>query len=308
MPQRHGLYRSVRNGLPPGTRITAEQAAGFRYGIAGVFENLRVGPFLTNPADKIRVSGLQSHFTEVTQRLVFSLQQINDLMQQMAAEFAISQMSMSLPKITLEAGCHADHVLTYLNSMLDDIAHCIMFSTGFVSPDPKRPIDSMGGLKRKDIRSTPALAPVSSLLSELDDSDSWWKLGFKAGVGARQLLIHNQHVVAFQGSQSPGCPMEANAFLLAPFAQKPVAGDFFVVLRELFAKLCDWLDRLEAALTSHLPIISPPGWPKGLCPRILLPLGHPMTGVQLSEAYFPLPLCDGSDALPWEFGPPSFAV
>jgi hypothetical protein len=227
----------------------------------------------------------------------------------MAAEFARGHMSMLLPKITFEAGCQADHVLTYLNSMLDDLAHCIMFTTGFVSPNPKRPIDSMGGLKHKDIRSMPALAPVSSLLAELDDSNSWWELGFKTGVGARQLLIHNQHVVTFQGAQSPGCPMEAYAFLVAPFGQTPVAGDFFVVLRELFAKLCDWLDRLEAVLTAHLPVVPSPGWwPKGFCPRILLPLGHPMTGVQFSERYFPLPLCDGSDALPWGFAPPSFEV
>lgn len=308
MPQRHGLYQSVPIGLLPGTRITPEQLAGFRCGITCVFENLRIGPFLTNPADKSRVTGLKSHFDEITRRFVFSLQHLNDLMLQMVAEFERSHVSMFLPKIIFEAGCQADHILTYLNSMLDDVAHCIMFSTGFVSP-AKRPIDSMGGLKHKDIRSNPALYPVFSLLAELDDSNSWWEIGFKTGVGARQLLIHNQHVVTFQGSQSPGGPMEANAVLRAPFGQTPVAFDFFVVLRELFTKLCDWLDRLEAALTAHLPIVPPPAWwPKGFCPRILLPLGCPMTGVQFSEQYFPLPLCDGSDALPWEFAPPSFEI
>lgn len=305
MALRHGIYVSIPKGLPPGTRIASEQVACFRYGIAWVFEALRAGPFITDPGERSRIAGLHHHFTEITQRFLFSLQHLNELMERMAVEFDRSHMSMLLPKITLEAGCQADHVLTYLNSMLDDIALCIICATGFASG--KRPIDSLGSLKHVNNRSKPKLAPVRGLLTELDDANSWWELGFKTGVGARQLLIHNQHVVEFQGARSPGCPMEAQAFLQPTTGQRVSVGDFFALLRELLAKLCDWLDRLETALTAILPVHPKPSYaPKEFCPRILFPLGHPVNGIRYSEQYFPLPLCDGSDPLPWIFAPPVF--
>lgn len=308
MPKRHGLYRNIPEGLPKGTRLTILQAPVFRCGFSWVFETLRLGPFLTNPVDKIRIGGLKYHFDEVFRRFLFSLQHLNDLMRHMVAEYERGPMNMKLPKINFEAECQADHVLTYLNSILDDIAHSIIFATGFVTPPKlKHPIDSMGGLKKRDIRSLPALAPVAGLLSELDDANSWWELAFKTGVGARQLLIHNQHMVTFQAAQSPGCPMEATAFLVSPGGRTPMAGDFSVRLREILSKLCDWLDRLEAILTASLPVQPPPAWfPSGFCPCIGLPLGHPQTGLVLTERHFPLPLCDGSDPLPWRFGPPTF--
>jgi hypothetical protein len=35
-----------------------------------------------------------------------------------------------------------------------------------------------------------------------------------------------------------------------------------------------------------------------------LGLGYPASGVLYHPVYFPLPLCDGSDSLPWTIGPP----
>jgi hypothetical protein len=48
-----------------------------------------------------------------------------------------------------------------------------------------------------------------------------------------------------------GQPFEAHAFLVTPFAQAPLP-QFFDLLRDIFASLFDWLDRLEAVLTTHL--------------------------------------------------------
>jgi hypothetical protein len=298
MPKRHGIFKSIPGGLPKGTRLTAEQVPAFRYGISQVFEALRTGTFLPM-SDRGKVANLQHHFGKVCHRFVYSLQHLNRLMQQMAASFDREPLALDLQQIYLEAGCQADHVLTYLNTIVDDIAQVIVLATGVTHP--KQRTESMGDLKHPAVIELPALAPVHSLLNELNNPGTWWELAFKPHHGARQLLIHNHYVVTFQGAQSPGGPMEAKAKLISAYQKHAIDGDFFRLLRDILTSLCDWLDRLEGALVKHLHTLNS-GWkPMSQCPSIFLGLGFPMSGVNYHPLYFPLPLCDGADPLPWAF-------
>src|SRR6267143_621866 len=112
MPKRHGIYQNIPAGLPKGTRLTAEQVPVFRYGIWQVFEALRTGPFLLM-SDRGKAANLQQHFGEVCHRFVYSLQHLNGLMQRMADNFAREPLAPDSQQIDLEAGCQADHVLTF---------------------------------------------------------------------------------------------------------------------------------------------------------------------------------------------------
>ena len=301
MPKRHGIFKSIPAGLPKGTRLTIDQVPVFRYGIWQVFEAMRAGPFLPM-SDRGRPANLQQHFGEVCHRFIYSLQHLNRLMQRMAANFERKPFALDSQQIYLEAGCQADHVLTYLNTIVDDIAQVIVLANGVTHP--KQRTESMGDLKNPAVIGLPALATVRTLLNELNNPGTWWELAFKPHHGARQLLVHNQYVVTFHGAQSPGGPMEAKANLISAYQKHAIDGDFFRLLRDILASLCDWLDRLEDALVKHLQTLNS-GWkPMSQCPTIHLGHGLPMSGVNYHPLYFPLPLCDGADPLPWSFAPP----
>jgi hypothetical protein len=223
-------------------------------------------------------------------------------MQRMAANFERELLALDSQQIYLEAGCQADHALTYLNTIVDDIAQVIILATGVSNRKPRT--ESMGDLKHPAVIGLPALAPVHALLNELNNPGTWWELAFKPHHGARQLLIHNQYVVTFHGAQSPGGPMEAKANLISAYQKHTIDGDFFSLLRDILTSLCDWLDRLEVALVSHLQSLNSAWKPMSRCPSVCLGLGLPLSGVNYHPLYFPLPLCDGADPLLWAFGPP----
>src|SRR5262249_46116306 len=64
--------------------------------------------------------------------------------------------------------------------------------------------------------------------------------------------------------------------------------------------LFDWLDRLQSALMAHLQPRDTAWKPfNPACPFFLLPVGWPPGFTRLDPAYFSLPLCEGSDPLPW---------
>ena len=300
MPVRHGLFRQ-RGNPKSGDILIREQAGIFRYGIWQVFDALRVGPFLTTTRDRMRAAQLQSHFAEVVRRFLYSLQHLNTLMQRMADGYAEPVLSPALTQVDLEAGCQADHVLTYLNTIVDDIAQIIILATGVTHP--KQRTESMGDLKHPVVLPLPALAPLSARLKHLNTAGSWWDLAFRPHHGARQLLIHNQFVVTFQGTQAPGKPMEAQANLISPYQHTALGGNFSALLRVILTDFCNWLDFLEADLVAHLRAKDPAWKPMADCPSVLLGLGFPAAGVFYHSQYFPLPLCDHSDPLPWEFGP-----
>jgi hypothetical protein len=296
MPVNHGIYRKRLPDRKKGDRLTPDEAARFRYGIRTVFQALISGRFLTDNGDKMRAAQLEFHFREVCERFVFGLQHLNTLMQTMSRKFELPAFHSGVATLPLHAGYHADHILTYLNTIIDDIAQVIVLLTGV--SHPKQRTESMGDLKHPAVISLPALAPINTLLSELNNSGSWWDFAFKPHVGARQLLIHNQHLITFGGVKSPGSDYEAYAMLPAPLG-KSSSFDFFAHMRSIFGSLCDWLDRLEVALTTHMQVTHPTWSPPPQCPLLWLPVGGPQRPVVYQATYFPLPTCDGSDPLPW---------
>jgi hypothetical protein len=196
-----------------------------------------------------------------------------------------------------KAECLADHVLTYLNTLVDDVAIGVVLATGFAPSKPEDTIDSMGKLRRD--RNKPAFAPVQALLGETYTSGSWWDLGFERGTGARQLMVHNHHLVEFQLSSPPGGPMEVRSVVASPYAQKTFAcRDFFGLQHDVLSGLFEWLDRLEVTLGSHLQHQAV-GWsPPTTYPSFPLPMGYPPGITRYDQRYFPIPVCDGSDELP----------
>ncbi len=300
MPVNHGLYRKLPANT--GQRLTAAEAMVFRYGLLRIFGALKTGPFLANQNDRQRAAQLEHHFRSVCQRFVFTLQNLNTLMQELVQCYSQDDVSFNSMNLCFKAECLADHVLTYLNTIVDDVAIATGLATGITRPEP---IDNMGKLRSSKNRTDPALTPVKSLLDELDKAGSWWELAFKKEQGARQLLVHNQHLVGFQVSSALGAPFEARAVLLSPFAQNWFAcSDFFELLRDIMSGLFVWLDRLEAALVSHLQM-KVAGWsPMPTCPCFLLPVGYPEGVTRYVLEYFPIPVCDGSDNLPWSVSVP----
>ncbi len=297
MPTNHGIYRKLPTNYASGARITASEAMVFRYGIMQIFEALKVGPFLADASERQRAAQLEHHFREVCSRFVFALQHVNGLMQELVNTYEDETRRHETMSLHFQAECHADHILTYLNTLLDDVAIVTALATGYVSSDP---IDNVGKLRSPKIRNDTSLVVVKPLLDDLDRPGSWWELAFQKGKGARQLLVHNQHLVGFQLSSSPGGPLEATAVVKSPFSQKTFACvDFFGLLNQVLCDLFDWLDRLEATLASYLSNKNN-GWsPRKTCWSFLLPIGYPLGNTRFDPAYFPLPLCDGSDPLPW---------
>lgn len=296
MARNHGIFRKLP--ATTGERITAAEAMVFRYGILQIFEALKTGPFLMASGDRQRAAQLEHHFRTLCHRFVFAFQDLNSLMQELVDSYAHHQLPpVASMRIHLQAEVLADHVLTYLNTIVDDVAIVIALATGFAEPDS---IDNMAKLRNPDYRNDAALAPVKSLLDHVDNAGSWWALAFKREQGARQLLVHNQHLVSFQLSSAPGGPYEARAVLMSPFAERTFAcWDFFGLLRSLLSDLFGWLDRLEVALTSHLRMKAT-GWsPWPNCPSLLLPVGYPEGLTRYDPVYFPIPLCEGADPLPW---------
>jgi hypothetical protein len=294
MPTNHGIYRKRIENAPSGTKLGPEQVGIFRHGIWQIFNALKMAAITPSLDEQKKAVQLEFHYRETIQRLAFSLQHVSGLMQEMAAGFNNRASPMASKSVGLAAGCHADHILTYLNSIVDDIACAIVHATGFVSSG--REIDSMGLLKGTS--AAPALAPVKALVDELGDVGSWWELAFAPRVGGRQLLIHNHYYVTFQGSATEGQPFEAHTFLMTPFARTALP-HFFDMLRSIFAGLFNWLDRLEAALTALLRAKCLTWAPNARCPSFTLPIGYPPGTTHFLAGYSVLPLCDGSDPLPW---------
>lgn len=149
---------------------------------------------------------------------------------------------------------------------------------------------------------TAALAPVTTLLRELTGPAPapWWALAFEQRQGVRKLLVHNQHLVQFQGAGAGDGNFEAQAMLISPMGQSPLpTRDFYTLLRDILVNLCNWLDRLEVALKDHLTLKDAAyKWPTR-CSLIALPVGYPPGPTTLEADYLPLPMCDGSDPLPW---------
>jgi hypothetical protein len=292
---------AIRHGLFMGPHSTGVRRAHFRYGIRNAFNALRAGPFLASAEQRQRAAVLEYHFSDVCQRLVFSLQRLDSLMQELTSMYVPGQASgFEVMRVHFEADTVADHLMSYLNMMVDDVAIMTTQATGYIPSSPKWAVDSFGKLRRDELRAEAAFQPIKALLDATDASGSWWDLGFATRTGARQLVIHNQHLVDFQLSSAPGGTVEARAVIRSPYADNPFpCRDFFALLRSLFDNLFVWLDELEAVLIDHLKAQAPTWQPQATCPGLLLPVGYPIGETIYSREYFPISPCDDSEDLPW---------
>ena len=299
MAIRHGVFLDPR---PIHEAASVRQdGIRFRYGILRVFDGLRRGSFLASSDDRRRAAELEHHFRSVCQRLLFSFQRLDALMQRLTSLYVPGQApGLETMHVHFEADIVADHLMSYLNMVVDDVAIMITQATGYQPSKAGRAVDSFGKLRRTELRSEAAFYPIKCLLDTTDAAGSWWNLGFAPGAGARQLVIHNQHLVDFQLSSAPGGPMEARAVILSPHAVEPFpCKDYFGLLRQILAGLFVWLDDVEHALIIHLQAADPLWQPMLFCPSFLLPVGYPLGTTRYSKEYFPVPTCDGSEELPW---------
>lgn len=299
MANHHGIFMSSHNsGDSADTRPPWPE---FRCGILRVFNGLCSGQFMSSTVERRRARQLEHHFRNVCQRLVFTLQQLDGLMQQLTSLYIPGEPpAIEAMRVHFEANIVADHLMTYLGMLIDDVAIMITQATRYVPSKAERAVDSMGKLRRSELRTEAAFQPVRSLLDETDVAGSWWKLGFATGKGARQLVIHNQHLVEFQISRAPGSPTKARMLILSPFAEERFpCTDYFKLLRTVLTGLFAWFDRLESDLVAHLKVVDPTWEPMTFCPSFLLPVGLSPGTTRYSSEYFPIPLCEGSEQLPW---------
>jgi hypothetical protein len=145
MPTNHGAFRRSPDHAVRGKRLAAEEVGVFRYGISRLFDAMTRGSFLAHPDHRKRSGQLEYHFRELCQRFVFSLQHLSQVMQEMTRLYAEPVLAPALMATCFEAGTQADHVLSYLGNLVDDVAVGITLATGYFGPEPKKPIDSMGG-------------------------------------------------------------------------------------------------------------------------------------------------------------------
>jgi hypothetical protein len=84
----------------------------------------------------MRAGELIYHFRELTNRFLFSLQQLSELMHQLSDAFSRSAVAPEMLGLTFQAGTAADPVLSYLGTLVDDVAQG--FAQESVSRRPER--------------------------------------------------------------------------------------------------------------------------------------------------------------------------
>lgn len=294
MAIRHGLARK----LPKECRhLTADEVPSFRTGIRYIALAMGYKGFAENEGDAERCRQIDRHLGDACSRFIYSLLEVNRLMRLVTKQYLADNTSMlSFPNL-FRAGCFADSAMSYLGRVVDDAAIITAAATGIIRD---KPIDGIAVLRNSKTQEHPFLAPLRPLFAELDRDDSWWGLGFRRGSGMRQLLMHNHHQIEFQISSGPGSEPTVRAYIVSPHSAShgSIHVDFFDVTRRLLSDLFCWLDRLETSLVSILE--SKRGQHLETEPSfILLPVGYEFGEYILSPEYLPVPLCEGSDPLPW---------
>lgn len=294
MAIRHGLARklSEENRL-----LKADEVPSFRTGIRHIASAMAFKGFAENEGDAERCRQIDRHLGDVCSRFIYSLLELNRQMQFVAKQYRVDGTSVSSFSNLFRAGCFADSAMSYLGRMVDDAAIISAIATGVMRDVP---IDNIGLLRNPKTQDHPLLIPLRPLFAELDRDDSWWSLGFRRGSGTRQLLMHNHHQIEFQIVSEPNHEPTIRAYICSPYSEPDGSTfiDFFDVTRRILSDLFCWFDRLETSLT--LILESKCGRPLEEKPSfILLPVGYEFGEHTLTPDYLPVPLCDGSDPLPW---------
>ena len=263
-----------------------------RFGMLSLADELTTAS-LVPPAAVPRSKDIQRHLGRAVHRFLYSMQQFNGTMQKVVEEHKRDGMGWESMPHLIGGECQADSLLNYLGIVVDDVAVVIALAMQFQGSRD----DSMGGLKHAWLQDHAVqLTPVGSLLAELEQPGSWWHELFKPKAGMRQLVVHNQHLVEFQVSTLPDQEPTVEGFLQSPYGATGIKWqDFMAVIRRALLGLCEWLDRLEQTLRAHLVA----GGDGRQLWGFTFPIGYAMGTTLLDPRYFLLPLCDGSDPLPW---------
>lgn len=294
MPTRHGLARKLPQER---RRLTPDEVPSFRIGIRHIALVMGFKGFAESENEAERCRQIHRHLGDACSRFIYSLLEVNRLMHLVAEQYRMDNTSISSFPYLFRAGCFADSAMSYLGRVIDDAAIITAFATGIMR---EVSIDGMACLRNRKTLKHPLLAPLHSLFAELAQDDSWWNLGFRRGSGARQLLMHKHHQIEFQISSEPSREPIVKAYICSQYSASDGSNfvDFFEVTHQLLTKLFSWLDRLEILLASILE--SKYGQAPETAPSlILLPTGYELGKHTLYPEYFPVPLCDGSDPLPW---------
>lgn len=294
MPIRHGLARKLPQER---RRLTLDEVPTFRIGIRHIASVMGFNGFAENENDAERCRQIHKHLGDACSRFIYSLLEVNRLMHLVTEQYRRDKTSIPAFPYLFRAGCFADSAMSYLGRVVDDAAIITAIATGIIREEP---IDGIGRLRNLKTQEHPLLAPLHPLFAELDRDHSWWNLGFRRGSGARQLLMHNHHQIEFQINSGPSGEPTVKAYICSPYSASGGSNfvDFFDITKQLLADLFSWLDRLEILLASILE--SKYGQAPEIAPSlILLPVGYELGKHVLYPEYFPVPLCDGSDPLPW---------
>ncbi|WP_291984282.1 hypothetical protein [Luteitalea sp.] len=274
-----------------------------RFGIREQFMALRSHHMSADRVEHERALALDYHLGETFSRLLFVLQELNHVMQELGATYDRGGDDWSSPHLYMLGECLADQSMAYLGMVVDDIAILVAIAVG--APG----VDGMGALKRtKTIAVLRAEnAAIADSVTSLDESGSWWDVGFRRGAGVRQLITHLHHSVRLQVSRAPDEPHETSAFVSAS-GPRPGAGNFTANLRSVLVGLCHWLERLEPQIATVLRrrgiSASIATTDRDWCPHFRLPVGMPPSTRMFHARYFPFPYCEGSAHLPVTCHPP----
>ena len=290
-PTYHGLFSDV----PPagsGQIPSATQIPSFRCGMQQLLWILNFGFVNDDVERRLKAARLSRHLTHALERFTYSLQELNLRMQNIAARFDKVGTLVGASHAFTEAGSLADSTLMYLGIFVDDIA--LLVTTVFPTPK-KAGIDSMGSLKGN--AKLPELKEVSELLLELDQSGSWYDIGFRKRHGMRQLIVHHNNIITLQVNKHPEGKSMIHGYISDPTHTTKNSSEYFKSLQKLLLGLCLWLDRLYLILLEHLgnPTNTPPPSDFGL----ILPIGFRKGTTKLVNQYFPIPVCSKSQNLPW---------
>lgn len=291
---RHGLARKLPQER---RRLTPDEVPSFRIGIRHIASVMGFKGFAESEYDAERCRQIHRHLGDACSRFIYSLLEINRLMHLVTEQYRTDNTSISSFPYLFRAGCFADSAMSYLGRVVDDAAIITAFATGITS---EVPIDGMACLRNRKTLKHPLLAHLQPLFAELAQDNSWWNLGFRRGSGARQLLMHKHHQIEFQISSESSREPIVKAYICSQYSASDGSNfvDFFAVTQRLLTKLFSWLDRLEISLASILE--SKYGRAPETAPSIiLLPPGYELGELTLYPEYFPIPLCEGSDPLPW---------
>lgn len=288
MPKWHGFYRRG-DSAPPWY-----DAPWMLVGIWEIFGAVARTDHVSDPGARKQAQSLEYHFRGVMSRLAHSL----DLFQRGVAQWELffnTRFEESDPGQALEVtvGTAADSSMVYLSIFMDDVARLIPFVLDTGVP---RSVDSFGDI-RNLIRNGqyPAL---KALFDRLDDPTSWWESSLRRGIGLRQRLVHYTDIIDFTGTKAP----DEDRARVQCTVWNPLTGgqpiDFINALRSILRGLCDWLDDVEQALSSHLvgkaSTLQVAWKPSPICPRVMIPVERPLGTREIPDEFLYLPLCDGS--------------